>query len=89
MTEIKMKKGTTEDSPKFRASGTVTPRPINKKGEYVSSNETLDATTYSIGDTGSQFTASLEARLLVCPSSNSIPAKITAEVRMTGSTMRD
>jgi hypothetical protein len=42
---------------------------------------------YSFGDTGSQFTASLVDRLVVCPSSKSIPAKSTAEVRITGKTI--
>ncbi|MGD0329764.1 MAG: hypothetical protein ABSB40_04855 [Nitrososphaeria archaeon] len=54
----------------------------------MNSNEALEATMYSLGDTGSQFTASLEERLVVCPSSKSMPAMITAEVRITGSTTR-
>jgi hypothetical protein len=48
----------------------------------------LEAKTYSLGDTGSQLTASLEAKPLLCPSSKSIPAITVAEVRTKGKLMR-
>jgi hypothetical protein len=78
-----------ETIPKLSANDIVIPRPINRKGEYADTSERLDARTYSPGDTGSQFTASLEARPPACPSSKSIPDRIIAEVRMTGVTIRD
>jgi hypothetical protein len=87
-TEKPTRKGMTGYIPKLRTRGMIAPRPKNRNGEYAIPTEILEDKTYSTGDTGSQLTASLEAKPPLCPSSKRIPDNITAEVRIKGKLMR-